>query len=101
MTEAFPNAESAFRDAFNLPDPAPKLLELITAHPDVEAIGDLVYTELVGESPTQFDKFAAALVKLQRSKGITVAGLDRLGNRAQLEIAYALSPPRWQSCRAE
>ena len=52
MTEAFPNAESAFRDAFNQPDPAPKLLELITAHPDVEAVADLilVYTELVGES---------------------------------------------------
>jgi hypothetical protein len=89
MTEAFPNAESAFRDAFNQPDPAPKLLELITAHPDVEAIGDLilVYTELVGE----FDKFAAALVKLQHSKGITVAGLDRIGNQSQLEIGYALS----------
>ena len=93
MTEAFPNAESAFRDAFNQPDPVPKLLELITAHPDVETITDLilVYAKLVGESPTQFDKFAAALVKLQHSKGITVAGVDRVGNRAQLEIAYAVS----------
>ena len=62
MTEAFPNAESAFRDAFNQPDPVPKLLELITAHPDVQAIADLilVYTKLVGEFPTQFDKFRSS-----------------------------------------
>ena len=31
MTEAFPNAECAFRDAFNHTDPVPELLELITA----------------------------------------------------------------------
>jgi len=92
ITEAFPKAESAFRDAFNQPDPAPKLLELITAHPDTSAILDLVvvYMEVVGESPTQFDKFAGALVKLQNAKGITVASGDGLGNLTQLEIADAL-----------
>ena len=92
MTEAFPNAERAFRDAFNHPDPVPKLLELVTAHPDYPAILDLVvvYMELVGESPTQFDKFAGALVKLQHSKGITVAGCDAFGNPEQFEIAHAL-----------
>ena len=92
ITEAFPKAESAFRDAFNQPDPAPKLLELITTHPDTSAILDLVvvYMELVGESPTQFDKFAGALVKLQNAKGITVASGDGLGNLTQLEIADAL-----------
>jgi len=47
--------------------------------------------ELVAESPTQFDKFAGALVKLQNSKRVTVAGGDRLGNPAQLEIYLALN----------
>jgi len=91
MTEAFPNAESTFQGVFNQPDPAPKLLELITAHLEVEAIIDLVlvYMEL-GKSPTQFNKFTAALVKLQSS---TFKGdhcrqcFDRLGNPAQLEIS--------------
>ena len=92
MTKAFPNAESTFWDAFNQPNPAPKLLELLTAHLDVKALLNLIviYMELIGKSPFQFDKFAGALIKLQNSKGITIASGDRLGNPAQLEITHAL-----------
>jgi len=82
MTEAFPNAEYAFLDPFNHPDPVPKLLELIMAHPDVPTILDLVvlvYMELVGESLPSSTNLQEQLFELRNSKGITAAGGDKLG----------------------
>ncbi|KAF8966796.1 hypothetical protein BDZ97DRAFT_1756386 [Flammula alnicola] len=92
MADSFPNAENAFRDAFNHPDPTPKLLELIKAHPQLPTITDLVsvYMGLVAVCPTQIDKFAGALVKLQSSTETTVAATDDFGNRAQRQIAPVL-----------
>ena len=92
MDESFPGAENAFRDAFNLSDPTPKLLELIHTHPDVPTITDLVviYMELVEQDPPQIHKLTAALVNLKNSKEITVAGCDRLGNPIQIQIADSL-----------
>jgi hypothetical protein len=67
--EAFPNAEQLFCDAFALPDPAPKLLELIKAHPTYAAVMDLLvhYTVVVQENPSRANAFALALVAVRDS----------------------------------
>jgi hypothetical protein len=92
MAGSFPNAENAFRGAFNQPDPTPKLLELIRANPELQTITDLVlvYMELVAESPTQIYKFAESLASVRQST-ITVAGYDRLGNPAQQNIGHVFN----------
>jgi len=74
------------------PDPTPKLLELICAHPELPTISDLIiiYLELIEKSPTQIDKLTGALVNLKNSNEISVAGYDRLGNPAQIQIIHAL-----------
>ena len=66
---SFPNAEKLFRDAFSLPDPAPKLLELIMAHPTFAAVVDLLdyYTAFVQEHPSRANALALALVAVRDS----------------------------------
>jgi len=41
IDESFPCADCAFRYAFSMSNPIPKLLELIRAHPNVRTITDL------------------------------------------------------------
>ncbi|KIM37500.1 hypothetical protein M413DRAFT_275838 [Hebeloma cylindrosporum] len=74
MAESFPNSENAFRDAFRDPDPIPKLLELIIAHPRPATIVDLisVYEQLVGESPTQINKLAGLMVEIHNFEEVTI-----------------------------
>jgi len=93
MAESFLNAESAFRDAFNQPNPTPKLLELIRAHPQLPTITHLVsvYMELAAECPIHIDKFARALVDLQTTSEVTIAAYDAFGNPAQQNIAPLLN----------
>ena len=90
--ESFPNAEAAFRHAFNQLDPTSKLIELVRAHPQHLTILDLVsvYTELTAEHPTQVDKYARALVNLRNSNE-TIAACDEFGNPAQREIGAVLN----------
>jgi hypothetical protein len=89
--ESFPDAEYAFRYAFSISNPTPKLLQLIRAHPNVRTITILViiYIELVEMDPTQLDKLTGALVDLKNSNE-TVAGYDRVGNPIQIQIADSL-----------
>ena len=89
MTEAFPNAEYAFRDALNHPIPFPSCSGS-SGRPNYPRPRCTSLHGTHRRVPTQFDKFAGALVELRNSKGITVAGGDRLGNPAQLKIADAL-----------
>jgi len=93
MAESFLNAEDAFRDAFNQPNPTPKLLELIKEHPQLPTIIHLVsvYLQLVAECPIQIDKFARALVDLQATNDITIAAYDACGNPAQQNILPLLN----------
>ncbi|KIM37504.1 hypothetical protein M413DRAFT_448554 [Hebeloma cylindrosporum] len=93
MADSFPNAEEAFCDAFQNPDPTPKLLELISAHPRGQTITDLVsfYHEFVTKSPTQVNRLAGVMVEIKSSKGFTVVASDNVGNLAQQEIAPVLA----------
>jgi len=63
MAESCPDGLDAIRDAFNLPDPTPQLLELIRAHPELPTIGDIVvfYLELVQQSPSQIEVLSSTL----------------------------------------
>jgi len=87
--ESFPNARNVFEDAFNLPDPTPRLLELVRAHPELPTITDLlvIYMELVEKSPIQIDKLTGALANLKNSNDISIDGYDRIGN----PIAYTIN----------
>lgn len=93
MSESFPDALDAIRDAFNLPDPTPQLLELIRAHPELPTIGDIVviYLELVQQSPSQIDKLTGTLVNLKSSTEFTIAANDRLGKSVPIVTALALN----------
>jgi len=92
MDESFPIAEAAFRDAFTQPDPAPKLLELIKAHPSGAAIVDLVsvYFQLAAEDPTQLPRYAEALTIIQKTQEPTINAADQFGNPAERNIAPVL-----------
>ena len=61
--EAFPKAEQLFREAFALPDPAPKLLGLVKAHPTYDTIMNLLlhYTVAVQDNPYRANTLALAL----------------------------------------
>jgi len=67
--EAFPNAEQLFHDAYALSDPAPKLLDLIKAHPTHSAVVDLLvyYTDVVEQNPYRANELASALVSVRDS----------------------------------
>jgi len=69
LEDAFDNAETLFRSAFSLSDPAPELLNLIKAHPTEAAVIDLLvyYTDAVEENPSRANALASALVTLRSS----------------------------------
>ena len=91
MTESFPDAVKAIREAFNLPDPTQQLLELIRAHPELPTVGDIVviYLELVQQSPSQVDKLTSILANVKSSTEFTVAACNRLGKSVPIPIALA------------
>jgi hypothetical protein len=69
LEDPFDNAETLFRSAFSLPDPAPELLNLIKAHPTEAAVIHLLvyYTDVVEENPSRANALASALVTLRSS----------------------------------
>jgi hypothetical protein len=69
LEDPFDNAETLFRSAFSLPDPAPELLNLIKAHPTEAAVIHLLvyYTDVVEENPSRANALASALATLRSS----------------------------------
>jgi len=92
-SESFPDAENAFRDAFNQPEPVPALLEIIRAHPQRATITELIcaYMALTAEHPTEVHRFARVLAKLKKSKEPTVYTFDDFGKSVKRTIDLVLN----------
>ena len=68
-SEAFPNADQLFEQAFATLDPVPPLLRLLQEHPTCSAIRSLVivYFEAVEKDPASAPTLASALASLAKS----------------------------------
>jgi len=77
--------------AFNLPDPTPRLLELIHAMPTLSTINAIaiMYIDHANQFPSQVDKLVGALANLKTSK-ITFNADARHDKPTQLSISQAL-----------